>query len=311
MFCNKCRFELPDDSEFCSRCGAKVTPLISAFKKDAAYEPLPLISRDPGSEAPLPMAGHSTEDHRHHEKLGPNPDAVAYATPEPPMSPPLPQVEARHSHREHSAERAYAPPDPHPFVQPQEAPSDSSPGRNARARAEEPAREDVPSDAELHDPDFERELWNSVFSGKAMILVFVLCGLGVVAYIILGALISRKWFWIVGAVPSFGFLLYYLGKFLYYKISVEYRMTSQRIFFDHGLLFKKHEELELIRVDDVTVEQNLIGRLFDVGDITVKSSDETHPDLELAGVANPYELKELVRGYVKRTRRKAVHLEQI
>jgi uncharacterized membrane protein YdbT with pleckstrin-like domain len=95
------------------------------------------------------------------------------------------------------------------------------------------------------------------------------------------------------------------------KISIRYRLTSYRFFKEAGIISRKISELELIRVDDVSVSQNIIQRIFNVGVVTVISTDATDPRLEIAGIANPIEVKELIRTNVRKRRSKALHMESL
>lgn len=66
-----------------------------------------------------------------------------------------------------------------------------------------------------------------------------------------------------------------------------YRISSHRIDYEHGLLTKRIETMELWHVDDISFQQGLIDRMFNVGTIAVLSDDKTTPRLELHGIPNP------------------------
>lgn len=103
-----------------------------------------------------------------------------------------------------------------------------------------------------------------------------------------------------------------LGGGLWRKASVRYRLTTHRLFREVGVLFRQLNEIELIRVDDVSVRQNLLERIFNVGTITVIApTDQTEPRLELEGVENPIEVKEEIRRWVRKRRERSLHLESL
>jgi hypothetical protein len=56
-----------------------------------------------------------------------------------------------------------------------------------------------------------------------------------------------------------------LGLALVRKVTLRYRLTNYRLFTQRGLLARDNDEIELIRVDDVSVHQNVLQRVFDVG----------------------------------------------
>jgi len=74
-----------------------------------------------------------------------------------------------------------------------------------------------------------------------------------------------------------------------------YRITNYRIDIERGLLGKTIDTLELWHVEDIRFRQSLGDRIFNVGDITVISHDDTTPELLLAGVPNPRPLFETLK----------------
>ena len=77
--------------------------------------------------------------------------------------------------------------------------------------------------------------------------------------------------------------------------STRYRITNYRIDFERGILSKRIDTLELWHVDDVSFKQSLMDRVFNVGDLTVLSDDQTNPRLELNGLPNPRPLFETLK----------------
>jgi len=123
--------------------------------------------------------------------------------------------------------------------------------------------------------------------------------------------ISEAWMrWVyTGAVllPAVGIVVSAMWK----RLSVRYRLTSHRIFLEEGILSRRISEIELLRVDDLSVTQNLIERLFDVGEVILITSDATHPRLELAGIRSPVEVKEQIRTHVQKRRSRTLNVESL
>src|SRR6185503_16201258 len=94
------------------------------------------------------------------------------------------------------------------------------------------------------------------------------------------------------------------------RLSLRYRLTNHRLFTERGILSRQHDEIELIRVDDISVHQNLLQRLFGVGTVTVLSTDTSSPQLRMEGIARPIELKELLRSQVRARRARTTFLER-
>lgn len=89
--------------------------------------------------------------------------------------------------------------------------------------------------------------------------------------------------------------LFLLLRAWYLVASTRYRLTTQRLFAQTGLIAKDLEEVELFRVKDVTLSQGMLDRMLGTGTVTVLSTDDTAPRLELAGIRDPLAAKEAIR----------------
>lgn len=75
------------------------------------------------------------------------------------------------------------------------------------------------------------------------------------------------------------------------------RITNERIVIEQGFWTKVRDDIEVFRIRDVVVKQNLYHRLVGIGDVVVKSmegraSEELHL---LKGVADPVGVAETIR----------------
>jgi len=77
----------------------------------------------------------------------------------------------------------------------------------------------------------------------------------------------------------------------------KYSLSKDRIFIDTGLFNLNEEEILLYRVLDVSLKLSFWQRIFRVGSIIVKSSDQSTPVLEIRNVKQPKEVKELIYKY--------------
>ncbi|NUN47696.1 MAG: PH domain-containing protein [Candidatus Brocadiae bacterium] len=181
-----------------------------------------------------------------------------------------------------------------------------------------PADSSRPAEA-LTEPSKESELWTGRYSPRSLGGAFLLAGAWFVglwiAYFLLSGRDSwfhgRGWFVWVFVVLSPIPLLWAGSTALWRRMTLRYRLTTQRFFVQRGLIGRDVEELELIRVDDVSTSQGIIERIFNVGTVTIISTDATHPRLEVPGIASPVELKEKIRALMKEVRKRSVHFEQL
>ena len=78
-----------------------------------------------------------------------------------------------------------------------------------------------------------------------------------------------------------------------------YALSDDRLFLETGLLNTRCEEILLYRVRDISLKISLGQRIFGVGTVTIQSSDQSCPVLELKNIKNPRETKETIHQAVE------------
>lgn len=163
-------------------------------------------------------------------------------------------------------------------------------------------------------PSAEEPLWSGSYCLRAALHVWIAWGvwgaLVVLGYLGLVTTRSSPVSLLVGALAVLPGA-WFLGKALLRRWSLRYRLTTHRLFTDRGLLRRQHDELELIRVDDISVRQNLLQRWLGVGTVTVVSTDSSNPRLEIEGILAPLALKERIRTQVRALRSRTTFLETL
>jgi len=81
----------------------------------------------------------------------------------------------------------------------------------------------------------------------------------------------------------------------FFSISEHYVITNERVRIIKGLLGKKRQDIELIRIQDIDQTQTLRERSLNVGDITIHSHDRSAPVVILNNVKDPQIVHELLR----------------
>ena len=100
--------------------------------------------------------------------------------------------------------------------------------------------------------------------------------------------------------------------FAYRRITCNYQLTSQRFLHESGLLKRVTDRIEVIDIDDVSVEQRLIERVVGVGTIKLISSDRSHPVLMLRGIENVKTVAATIDDLRRNERRRrGLHIESI
>jgi uncharacterized membrane protein YdbT with pleckstrin-like domain len=126
----------------------------------------------------------------------------------------------------------------------------------------------------------EKPLWKGTPSQVINLPAFVLWGL---------------LFWLV--IPIF----IILWQWLVVK-NTKYELTTERLITRHGVLNKKMDELELYRVRDYKLEQPIFLRPFGLGNITLQTSDKSHPLVTIRAIPNGEQLREQLRNAVEECR---------
>ena len=63
-----------------------------------------------------------------------------------------------------------------------------------------------------------------------------------------------------------------------------YRITTQRIVIETGMLSKRVEQIDLYRIVDYVIERPFSQRLLGTGNITLEAMDKTTPEIKIRGI---------------------------
>ena len=67
-------------------------------------------------------------------------------------------------------------------------------------------------------------------------------------------------------------------------IRTKYYLTKEKLVVKHGFFNTKYDEILLFRIRDVTTKKSFIQKIFNVGTINVRSTDESMPHVTLTNV---------------------------
>ena len=90
-----------------------------------------------------------------------------------------------------------------------------------------------------------------------------------------------------------------------------YRLTTQRLFIERGILSRTIDQTELIRVDDVRLYKGFLDRLLGLGSVAVVSTDATDREVVIEGIAEPEKVAEAIRTRMRTMRRKSLFVENL
>ena len=139
----------------------------------------------------------------------------------------------------------------------------------------------------------EETLWSGSYSPKAMAGWLFLDAVLIIAGAIVATFTAPVGWIVLGIAAVIGSAAIGMVA-LYRRMTVRYQLTNYRLFHETGLLSRTRDRIEVIDIDDVTLRQGLIERMFDVGTIQVCSSDLTHGKLAMAGIEDARTVTDLI-----------------
>src|SRR5439155_8050447 len=113
---------------------------------------------------------------------------------------------------------------------------------------------------------------------------WLLAAIVTLAAIVVAVVVPNPIAWIAAAIVIPVAWLLPAIQLLVQRLSVKYTLTNQRFLHERGLLRRVSNRILLIDIDDVSYEQGLIERMFNVGTITLRSTDVSDPVLTLRGI---------------------------
>jgi hypothetical protein len=88
------------------------------------------------------------------------------------------------------------------------------------------------------------------------------------------------------------------------SLGVHYQITSERVRIVEGILGKEREDIELVRIQHIDQTQTLAERMLNIGDITIRSHDPTHPTSILRDIRDVQSVHEILRRAVLDARKR-------
>lgn len=83
------------------------------------------------------------------------------------------------------------------------------------------------------------------------------------------------------SILTLGLALVYLAL---RRLGKHYKVTTQRVVVEHGVLSKKLDQIDVYRITDYVVERPFSQRLLGTGNLIIEAMDKTTPVLRLEGL---------------------------
>jgi len=121
----------------------------------------------------------------------------------------------------------------------------------------------IPDEVVLHRA--RRSLYPT-FAGPVLGIVAALATAAALSILVPGALIVA---WVLPVFP----LVWLAGRYLYWVNKI-YMVTNRRVLKLEGVFTKSHRDASLDKINDMNLEQGLLGRLLGYGDLGIATANE-------------------------------------
>ncbi|MGH8103539.1 MAG: PH domain-containing protein [bacterium] len=98
-------------------------------------------------------------------------------------------------------------------------------------------------------------------------------------------------YWLAGIA-----IIVLIGWWLVLK-TIVYRVTTQRVMMEEGLLGRKMQEVDIRDIRSMEVEKGVLGMMFNFGDLLISTAGQGGIEITFKAVTHPVELKEKVHQF--------------
>lgn len=78
--------------------------------------------------------------------------------------------------------------------------------------------------------------------------------------------------------------------------TTKFEFTNQRLTYSRGVLNRKRDQIEIVRIRDIGTYKPFFQRIFGLGELILDTADRTHPHLVLSGQKNVNDIKDWLHG---------------
>jgi len=170
----------------------------------------------------------------------------------------------------------------------------------------EPVAQAAPGNGGPHEmTDVETDVWQGRFNPKAMAISFVVVALLSFKFLvaaIFAVSLHLHWLLVVSFMLLAATWLVQCFRVAKQYLLAQYRLTDRRLFLDRGIFSRHKDQLDLARVEDVRILQNVLHRFLDVGSIEILSTDRRLRRVVLDGINDADTVAETIRTLARQRR---------
>lgn len=97
------------------------------------------------------------------------------------------------------------------------------------------------------------------------------------------------WLWYPSLIVIAALWIWFACVRVYRVWTIKYQLTAHQFYHEEGIFKRVRDVIEVIDIDDLKLERTLFDRMVNggVGTVTIKSTDQSSPELKLRGLDNP------------------------
>lgn len=157
-------------------------------------------------------------------------------------------------------------------------------------------------------PSEEVDVWYGGYSSRAMGGAMTLSIVATLLLLALGWLIAAQlptftqevWLGIAGVIGALWVFQIFI--WIYRIVGFQMRLTTRRVFYDRGVLYREKKEVPLASVGRVEVVDQALDRFLGVGQLTLFGEGTAGELLMMTGVPQPRSVAELIRQHSAKVR---------
>jgi hypothetical protein len=160
-----------------------------------------------------------------------------------------------------------------------------------------------PAPRALTAADEETDLWWGAYAGRTMLPSFLVCLAATGAIAFLAWLLVPRGY-VKPTILILGGLLWAVQalRVCHRTFGFNYRLTTHRVFRDHGVWRPRPLRLELTDIAQVTLKRQALERLLGIGQVLLQPEDRSRPSVVLEGVCHPDQVVKVLREALEKAR---------
>ena len=98
-----------------------------------------------------------------------------------------------------------------------------------------------------------------------------------------------NWVWYPSLIAIAALWIWFACVRIYRVGTIKYQLTAHQFYHEEGIFKRVRDVIEVIDIDDLQLERTLWDRMINggVGSVTIRSADQSSPNLKLPGLDNP------------------------